>query len=84
MAAIRPFANESDALDIGGLTIENRTDRVSVYGSIDLTRDKRGLEHARALGSLMDSVIKALEAEKQLPEQVAPPVTPEEVKNPFA
>jgi hypothetical protein len=32
----------------------------------------------------MDSVIKALEAEKQLPEQVAPPVTPEEVKNPFA
>jgi hypothetical protein len=84
MAAIEPFANESDSLVIGGLTIENHTDRVSVYGSIDLTRDKLGLAHARALGSLVDSVIKALEAEKQLPEQVAPPETPEEVKNPFA
>jgi hypothetical protein len=49
-------------------TVENRTDRVSVYGSIDLTRNKRGLEYARALGSLVDSVIKAIEAEKQLPE----------------
>jgi hypothetical protein len=29
-------------------------------------------------------VINALEGEKQLPEQVAPPETPEEIKNPFA
>jgi hypothetical protein len=32
----------------------------------------------------MDSIIKALEAEKQLPEQVPPPEKPETVKNPFA
>jgi hypothetical protein len=57
---------------------------VSVYGSVDLTRDKQGLEHARALRALMDSIIKALEAEKQSPDQVAPPEKPETVKNPFA
>jgi hypothetical protein len=65
------------------LTVENRTDRVAIYGSIDLTRDKQGLERARALQTLLGSVVKALEAEKQLPEHVAPPEKPETVKNPF-
>jgi hypothetical protein len=35
-----PLRNESGTLGIGGLT-SNRTNRVSVYGSIDLTWDKR-------------------------------------------
>jgi hypothetical protein len=84
MKTIKPFANESESLGIGDLTIENRTDRVSVYGSLDLTRDKKGLEHARALRALLDSVVGALEAEKALPDKVAPPEAPETVKNPFA
>ena len=29
---ITPFANEADALAIGGLSIENRLDRISIYG----------------------------------------------------
>jgi hypothetical protein len=84
MATITPYANESESIGIGDLTVENRTDRVSLYGSLDLTRDKRGLANARAIRALMDSVIKALEADKQLPEQVASPEKPETVKNPFA
>jgi hypothetical protein len=84
MATIKPFANESDSISIDELTVENRTDRVSLYGSLDLTRDKQGLEHARALRTLADSVVKALESEKQLPEQVAPPEKPDTVKNPFS
>jgi hypothetical protein len=36
-------------MTIDKLTIENGTDRISIYGSIDLTRDKRGLAHAQAL-----------------------------------
>ena len=47
MATIDPFANESEALQVDELTIENRTDRVSIYGSIDITRDRRGQEMAR-------------------------------------
>ena len=33
-----PAYNESESLGIGDLTIENRTDRISIYGNIDLTR----------------------------------------------
>jgi hypothetical protein len=64
--------------------VENRTDRVSVYGSIDLTRDKHGLDQAQALRALMDLVIAVLEADKELPAHVAPPEKPDKVKNPFA
>lgn len=84
MKTIKPFANESESLGIGDLTIKNRTDRVSVYGSLDLTRDNKGLEHARALRALLDKVVGTLEAEKALPDTVAPPEPPETVKNPFA
>jgi hypothetical protein len=83
MKIIKPFANESDSIGIDELTIENRFDRVSLYGSIDLTRDKAGLDHARTLRALLDRVIKTLEAEKSLPDKLPPPEKKEEVKNPF-
>ena len=80
---ISPFANESESLGIGDLTIENRTDRISIYGSIDLTRDKAGLEHARILKAVLAKVVQALETEKNLPDKIAPPDVPDEVANPF-
>jgi hypothetical protein len=80
---ISPFANESESLGIGDLTIENRTDRIAIYGSIDLTRDKAGLEHGRMLKAVLDKVVQALETEKNLPDKIAPPDTPDEVANPF-
>lgn len=83
MPTIDPFANESDAIGIGDLTVENRTDQVSIYGSLDLTRDKMGLAHARTLKALVDRIVRALEAEQNLPETIAPPDKPETVKNPF-
>jgi len=39
---INPFKNESESLQIGDLTVENRIDRISIFGSIDITRDKEG------------------------------------------
>jgi hypothetical protein len=80
---ISPFTNESESLGVADLTIENRTDRVSIYGNIDLTRDKAGLEHARMLKAVLDKVVQALETEKNLPDKIAPPDTPDEVANPF-
>jgi hypothetical protein len=80
---ISPFANESESLGIGDLTIENRTDRISIYGNIDLTRDKSGLEHARMLKAVLDRVIQVLESEGDLPDRIAPPDMPDEVPNPF-
>ena len=80
---ISPFANESESVRIGDLTIENRMDRISIYGSIDLTRDRAGLAHARMLKAVLNKVVQVLESEKNLPDKIAPPDAPDEVANPF-
>lgn len=78
----KPYANESDVLRIGALEIENRVDRVTLMGDVELTRDREGLAKARELKALIGRVVKALESEKRLPRTVAlKPV--EVVKNPF-
>ena len=82
MATIDPFANESESLRIDDLTIENRTDKVSLYGSIDITRDKPGLKLARSLKLLVDAIVERLSRE-DLPESIPPPQNIDEVKNPF-
>ena len=80
---ISPFASEAESLGVGDLTIENRADRVSIYGSIDLTRDKAGLEQARMLKAALNKLIQALETEKDLLDKIAPPETRDDVANPF-
>lgn len=81
MSTLTPFANESDVLAIGNLTIENRVDRISWHGDVDITRDKKGLALAKELQSLIDGVVKALEAEALPATLPEPEVTM--VKNPF-
>ena len=56
------------------LTVENGTDRVAIYGSLDLTRDKQGLAHALALKAVLDQAVQLLQAERNLPD-AAPPAT---------
>ncbi len=79
---VDPFANESESLQIDELTIENRTDKVSIYGSIDITRDKRGLEAARKLSALFKAMVDKLESE-DLPDKLSQPKNMDTVKNPF-
>jgi len=78
-----PYANEADVLRIGDLEIENRIDRVSITGDVVFTKDKVGLTLAKELQSLIGRIVKALDAEKHLPETVDLKTT-ETVKNPFA
>ena len=78
-----PYANEADVLRIGDLEIENRVDRVSLTGDLVLTKDKAGLALAKELQSLMERVVKALEADKQLP-QIVELKASDTVKNPFS
>ena len=78
---INPFKNESESLQIGELTVENRLDRVSLFGSIDITRDKAGLTIARQLKEILDLTLAELE-KSELPEKIA--LAPAEtVDNPF-
>lgn len=78
-----PYANEADVLTIGRLTIENRLDRITLSGDLDLTADQAGLADARALQRLLGDVVKQLEAQQDLPPQLPPPAV-ETVANPFA
>jgi len=76
-----PYANESDVLEIGNLTIENRVDRISLSGDIDLTLDKPGLALAKQLQKLLADVVAQLE-KQELPDQLPPPEVTS-VANPF-
>lgn len=69
---ITPFANESDSFQIGDLTIENHSDKVSIYGSIDITRDRRGYVAVLNLAQLLIAIFVKL-AVKDLPESIAAP-----------
>lgn len=44
--AFMAFENETDTLSVGGMSIENRLDKISIYGSLDITKDKSGLTNA--------------------------------------
>ena len=83
MTAFKAFANESQSLTIGKMTIENRLDKVSIYGDLDITKDKAGLAQALAVKAVIDSAVTALQAQNNLPENLPEP-TVTMVDNPFA
>jgi len=76
-----PYANEADVLHIGNLMLENRLDRITISGDVDLTADQAGLAHARRLHALLGAVLDKLEAQT-LPAQLPPPDV-KQVDNPF-
>ncbi len=83
MPEMKPFADDSAAIEVGDLKLENGRDRIACYGSLDLTRDKAGLELAHRLQAVLASVIKVLEADAALPESIPPLKQRGAVKNPF-
>ena len=81
-----PFANEADVIGIADLTLENRLDRITIAGDVDLTADLPGLAHARRLQAVLGEIVAALEARAsagELPEQLPPPEV-KTIDNPFA
>ena len=80
----QPFSDDSASFSIGEFTIENGTEKVALYGSLDVMRDKNGLKQAKALKAVVDAIVKALQQDKALPDESAPAEAPQQVKNPFA
>ena len=78
-----PFADDSTSPEIGKLTIENRTDRVSLYSRLRLTCDQEGLSQARRSEAVLKAVVQALERTPELPRRVLPPEGIDEVADPF-
>jgi hypothetical protein len=83
MTKLTPFADAAASVSIGDLRVENGTDWVAFYGSLDITRDKPGLARALALKALLDQAVQHLEADKDLPDTTSPPKAPRTVRNPF-
>jgi hypothetical protein len=84
MINFAPFRNESDALTLGELKIENREDHIAIYGRLAVTRDRAGLAAAKALKEIAERIVNELENGPDLPIQVAAAEQPAKVKNPFA
>ena len=80
---LTPFADDAASVSIGKLTVENGTDRIALYGSLDITRDQQGLAHARALLAIVQAAVQRLEGEKSLPASIPPAAKPKTVANPF-
>lgn len=83
MTKLIPFADDAGSVSIGKLTVENGTDRIAFYGSLDITRDQQGLAQARSLKAILDQAVQVLEADKDLPHTVPAAVTAKTVSNPF-
>jgi hypothetical protein len=81
MPLIQPFQNSEESASIDDLTIENGEDRIAIYGSLNITRDRQGLEYVRQLKSVLDGALKVLNSE-ELPEHVQNTPT-DETDNPF-
>lgn len=83
----KAYANDADVLNIQGdaLSVANGTTRVVISGTLELTRDQRGLKAALALKQALDSVVAALQAQADLPERIKdePDAKPGVVDNPF-
>lgn len=82
LLCITPFENEEEVITIQELSIENRLDRVSIHGSVDITKDKQGLEYAFALKRQIDTIVEKLKREN-LPEKISIENVATVVKNPF-
>jgi len=75
-----PFRNETDSLQIGDLTLENRLDRISLSGRLDITLDLAGLDAARELMELLSLILHEL-VHASLPDKAA--AGPATVKHPI-
>ena len=82
LLCIDPFANEEEVITIQELTLENRLDKVSIHGSVDITKDQQGLEHAFALKRQIDTIVEYLK-KQALPEKIGIENVAKEVRNPF-
>ena len=83
----KPYSNDDDVLNIQGdaLTLSNGTTRVVLNGTLELTRDQRGLKAALALKEALDAIVANLQAQADLPAKVKdePDERPGVVQNPF-
>ena len=82
MSALVPFENETQSIQIDELTIENRLDRIELYGALVITRDQIGLQRALEIQTLINATVQSLQSQIDLPHALV--IKPSEtIDNPF-
>ena len=79
---IQPFDNETQSMNLGDLTIENRLDQLEIYGSLSITRDQAGLVLALQFKQLIDDTVAHLQQAQDLPAQLSTKPS-DQIDNPF-
>jgi hypothetical protein len=79
------FKNESEVERIGNLQIENRLDRITLSGDLDITKDKQGELRLIGLIEHLNGIAKAFQVEAakgNLPDVIST-ITPVDAGNIF-
>lgn len=76
------FSDHISSSEIDNLTLENQGNRLSIYGSLQITCDQQGLAHAQQLQAVLTQAIHYLQ-QQDLPEKIDQPDDSEEIDNPF-
>lgn len=56
-----PYQNDAQSMQIGELIFENQTDKVIVYGDIDIYKTAKGLDQAKRLKQVFSDIVAELE-----------------------
>lgn len=62
------YENDTDGFTTGNLNIKNDTDTITIKGTLNITKDKEGLEAALKLKRAVDAAIDALKRDRNLPD----------------
>lgn len=64
------YENDTDGFTTGNLKITNGFDTIRVEGTLEITKDRAGLEAALKLKRGVDAAIDALKRDRNLPESI--------------
>ncbi|MDD5053541.1 MAG: hypothetical protein PHO27_12470 [Sulfuricurvum sp.] len=64
------YENDTDGFTTGNLQIKNGIDTITIEGSLEITKDKEGLEAALKLKRAVDAAIDALKRDRNLPDSI--------------
>jgi hypothetical protein len=64
------YENDTDGFATGNLLIQNGTDIIRVEGTLEITKDRQGLEAALKLKRVVDAAIDALKRDRNLPDSI--------------
>lgn len=69
----KAYSDDETQVNIQGddLTVANGTAKVVISGTLEVTRDKKGLRAALALKEAVDQIVGVLQADAALPDEVA-------------